>query len=307
MSKHWIRENNPNYKKDRLFSTCITCGKKIKKGCKFCSTNCYAKLHPNKKLDQEGLSEKLKDLYIKQKLTTIQIARIFKCNPKTITHWMDKFTIPRRTRSEIFKMNNPTIRPDVREKMRVKAKERWNKNGYRQNFIDKRSGKKLSEKQKERISKSLRGNKYRKGKPHSKETKDILRRTSVELWQNPEYVKKVVTALQETPNNFEMKLIKIIEAHNFPFKYVGDGQVIIGSQLPDFIATDSSKKVIELFGKPWHDPDHSKKIKVKLNRTEAAKMLKYRNHGYSCLVIWDYELKDEESVIERIKTFANGV
>lgn len=263
---------------------------------------CYNKVR-FRKLGQEDLEETLRELYVERKLTTIEIGKRLSCDPKTVTYWMDKFGIPRRTPSEIFKMNNPAKRPDVKEKMCLAARERWKKPEEHEKASRAQRGKRLSEEHKHKISRSLIGNKRRKGIPHSEEIKKKIGEASKKNWRNPEYARKVITALQEKPNKFERKLTRMIKENNFPFKYVGDGQVVIDGQVPDFIAADGSRKVIELFGVPWHDPNHSKKIKVKYNRTEKAKHKFYESHDYELLVIWGYELKDEAGVLEKIKAF----
>jgi len=310
MTKHLRGERNPHYKGGGITLVCPICGREFKawpsEARKYCSKECYVKSQPRKH-NWQRLKETLRELYIVRKLTTIEIAKRLNCNPKTVTYWMDKFDIPRRTPSEIFKMNNPTKRPDVRKKLSEKqklrgqspeekkrrselAKNLWKNSDYRKRVT-------------ERISKSLMGNKYRKGIPHSEEAKRKIGEASKRQWKNTEYARKVITALQSKPNECERKLIKLIEENHFPFKYVGDGQVVIDGQVPDFIATDGSRKVIELFGTPWHDPNHSEKIQIKPSRTENAKRKFYESHGYDCLILWDDELNDEDGVLQKIKTF----
>ena len=310
MSRNWRGENNPNFRSVTI--VCPGCNKRFQAppshNRKYCSHQCYNKVQPNRKLEQEGLEETLRELYVEKKLSSCEIGKRLSCDQKTVTYWMEKFGIPRRTFSEIFTMNNPTKRLDVRKKMSEKAKLRgqrpeerkrrcelakkyWKNSDYRKRVT-------------KGISKSLIGNKRREGIPHSKEIRKKLSEASKRLWNNPEYVRKVLTALQEKPNTFENKLIRIIKNNAFPFRYVGDGKVVIDGNVPDFIATDGSRKIIELFGAPWHDPNHSKKIKVKPNRTEEAKHKFYESHGYELLVIWGYELKCEAEVVEKIRDFA---
>lgn len=279
----------------------------IRKGRKYCSPECYCKVQPNRKLEQEGLKEDLKNLYVEQKLTTIKIGKRLGCDPKTVTYWMDKFGIPRRTRSEILKMDNPAKRPEIREKMSEKAKLRGQKSEERKRRSD--TSKSLwkrpdfRKRVTEGISKSLIGNTRRKGIPHSEKIKKKIGETSKRHWKDPEYARKVVSALQEKPNSYEEVVIGVLEENNLPFKYVGDGQVVIDGKVPDFVATDGSRRVIEVFGRPWHDPDHSDKIEVKYDRTEVGRNHFFTERGYDCLILWDDDLKDEEALVKRIKGF----
>lgn len=312
MSEHQQRGNNPNYRGNVVI--CLACGKEFQASLskkrlhnrKYCSKACYTKVQP-RKLEQEGLEETLRELYVEKKLSSYEIGKMLGCNPKTVTYWMHKFGIPPRTRSENFKVRNPAKRPDVREKMRLAAGKRWAKPEEREKDSRAHLGKRLSKEHRRKISESLLGNKRRKGIPHSEEDKKKIGEASKRLWKNPEYARKVLTALQEEPNNFERKLIGLMERYGLPFEYVGDGSVVIDGRVPDFLSTDGSKKVIEFFGRPWHDPDHSEKIEVNYSRTEPSTRDFYRTHGYGCLIIWDEELRDEAEVVEKIKEFTEAI
>ena len=53
-------------------------------------------------------AEKLKNLYIKEKKSIAEIAKIFKCSEQGVNYWFKKFCIPKRTISEaIYVKNHP--------------------------------------------------------------------------------------------------------------------------------------------------------------------------------------------------------
>ena len=53
-------------------------------------------------------SKKLKTLYLKEKKSAADIAKIFKCSERGINYWIEKYNIPKRTISEaIYVKNNP--------------------------------------------------------------------------------------------------------------------------------------------------------------------------------------------------------
>jgi len=64
---------------------------------------------------------------------------------------------------------------------------------------------------------------------------------------------------------------------------------------PDFIVrpVNKTKKVIEIFGAYWHPPEE-----------EAKLIALYKEAGYDCLVIWDYEVYDN-SYHEKLAKFLN--
>ena len=97
------------------------------------------------------------------------------------------------------------------------------------------------------------------------------------------------------PTSIESKLDEILQ-RNFPnqWRYVGDGKVIIEGRCPDFININGRKQVIELFGDYWHSFDLF---------NEPRKLNQYARYGYSCLVIWEHELKNGRKLILKLRKF----
>ena len=148
-------------------------------------------------------------------------------------------------------------------------------------------GKSLPTEMKEKISKTLRegASSFFKFKDH------------------PEWRKRNLKALMKKPTKPELRVLKIIEDYDFPFKYVGDGEKIIGGYNPDFVATDGSKKVIEVFGRAFHDPEVSFLKEIPFHATFEGRKVVMRQCGYDCLILWDDELGDEDRVIKQIREF----
>ena len=309
MSKNLIGAKNPNYVGNIV--TCLVCGKQFKSQLshkrKYCSPQCYGKVSPNKKLKQEGLESFLRQLYLVEKISAKEIASKLNCDSKTVAYWLRKFNVPIRTLVESAKITYANRSPEAKKKFNDSKRFRVYSPEERANRSQRAKALWVNPEMRallrRKISAGLMGNKYHKGIPHSKEIKQKIANTVKELWKDSVYAKKVLSSLQAEPNKSEKKLLRIIEENNFPFRYVGDGQVIIDGQIPDFISTDGSKRLIELFGEVWHDPNHFVKIKVKPARTADAKQKFYTLHGYILLIIWDKELRDEEKVINRIKDF----
>lgn len=102
----------------------------------------------------------------------------------------------------------------------------------------------------------------------------------------------------DKPNKQELKLQAILNNH-FPseWKFVGDGQLIIGGLCPDFSNINGRKCLIELFGDYWH----SDKMVESWNRTELGRIMLYNSYGYKCLVIWEHELSNEKALAEKVE------
>ena len=123
-------------------------------------------------------------------------------------------------------------------------------------------------------------------------------------WKSDSYAEAQTKSRNVKPNKPERALMKLINNQNLPFRYAGNGSLRIGGLNPDFVSTDDSKRVIELFGEVYHDPDKAF-FNVNWKRQYWGRMIHYSQLGYRCLIIWDYELRDETRVLEKLKSF-NG-
>jgi GDP-mannose 4,6-dehydratase len=96
------------------------------------------------------------------------------------------------------------------------------------------------------------------------------------------------------PNKIEKEITDIL---NFEFKnqfrYVGNRDVFLGnpSKNPDWIHV-SKNKVIEFFGRHWHENEDEQNFKNH-----------YNGCGYDCLIIWEEELRDKNKMVQKIKNF----
>jgi len=127
-------------------------------------------------------------------------------------------------------------------------------------------------------------------------------------WQNPEFRKKTLEAtfksLRKKPSSLEEEFMKLIEKNNLPFKYVGDGKIIIEGFCPDFIESNGKKLIIEIFG-PWHERED-------IQKRDKRRLITYPKYGYKTLILWWYDfLIDkhhfrsdyEENIINKVREF----
>lgn len=105
---------------------------------------------------------------------------------------------------------------------------------------------------------------------------------------------------QKKPTNPEQILTKIIKKHKFPFEYVGNKTFMIGSLTPDFVYKN---KIIEVFGRAFHDPKVTFKKKIPLYQQYEGRRAYFNEYGYKCLILWDDELSNEDVVVSRIKNY----
>lgn len=101
-------------------------------------------------------------------------------------------------------------------------------------------------------------------------------------------LKGILKGLMKRPTSFEQKIIFINKKYNLPFKYVGDGQIIINYVNPDFISTNNDKLIIEVFYtyfkiKSFNNVQNYKKIRTK----------RFKKYGYRTLFL------DEEDILNK--------
>lgn len=111
-------------------------------------------------------------------------------------------------------------------------------------------------------------------------------------WDRETVMKMLV---RRTPNNEEKFLIDFFNEHKFPYRFVGDGKVIIEGRNPDFINCNGQKRIIEFFGEHWHDPED-----------EGIKREIYTRYGYEMLAIWGKDIRDYEKLLNMINEFDGG-
>lgn len=97
------------------------------------------------------------------------------------------------------------------------------------------------------------------------------------------------------PNKSEQKLINILEENNFKYKYSGNHpHPNLGGKMPDFVH-ETKPKIIELFSGYWHRNDNPQ------DRIDY-----FKERGYDCLILWHRELKNTESIINKVEEFTNA-
>lgn len=154
---------------------------------------------------------------------------------------------------------------------------------------------------KEKISVSLMGRhltpehieaiRYVKNRPEAREK---MSKNTKRLFKDPEYVKNWTNGIH-SKTRLEKRVDVLLQAlYPNEFKYNGGYEcgITIGGFTPDFVNVNGKKQLIEAFGSHWHPEGNDK---IKHNR--------YAEYGYSSLIIWDYELKDEKAVVQKIIEF----
>jgi len=109
----------------------------------------------------------------------------------------------------------------------------------------------------------------------------------------------------EKPTSLERRLIEIVEEYGLPFKYVGDGQVILDGLNPDFIDCDGSKQIVEIFGDYWHSEEVTG---CSPDEEEDRRKECFAEYGFDTLILWEHEIDrmSDSEIAERIRRFGSG-
>ena len=169
-------------------------------------------------------------------------------------------------------------------------------------------GTKMPESHSKAVGKALKGKKQTpeaiknraaslRGKPKTLLHNQHVSEAIFKLWKDPEFrlrqlagvLKSLSSRCSPSPPNYaEQKLAQIIESV-LPgrYVYVGDFSMWIGKMNPDFVHTQGVKKVIELYGEPYHTKDDA-----------PARIDRFKAHGWSTLVIWCKEMQNTKTIAE---------
>lgn len=99
-------------------------------------------------------------------------------------------------------------------------------------------------------------------------------------WKDPEYAHKVLSTNGVRPNKSEIQCLDYLNSiEPNTWIYVGDGSLMIDGKNPDF--WDGGTRLVEFAGRHWHDESYA------VDRVDF-----FKQRGYACRVIWDYELKE---------------
>lgn len=96
------------------------------------------------------------------------------------------------------------------------------------------------------------------------------------------------------PTSFETFLIALFSKYNLPFKYVGNGAVILDGKNPDFI-NDMSKIIIDVSSSYFKKFHYANREAYEQDRTQ-----RFAKFGYRTLILWEEDLT-EDIVLNKIK------
>lgn len=155
-------------------------------------------------------------------------------------------------------------------------------------------GMKMSDESRKKISVFLKGKPSGMlGKKHSEETKKKISASKVGKKMTQEHIKKCLT--RRHMSTLEEKFQVICQKNRLPYKFVGNGELLIGRKNPDFVNTNGKKVVIEVY--------YTKhKLMFKTNNIECWKNERlniFQKYGWNVIFFNEVEV-NEDNVLEKL-------
>lgn len=278
--------------------TCKYCNKQFRTSYKnriFCNGICYTKWKKGHKLSPILKGVTFEEYYGKEIAEIIKSKISKKLKGRIITENCKKILVKR------MKENNPMKNIEIKKKS-VK------------NHNYKESAKKISRTNNlmgnyKKTSKRMRSDNPMKN-PFSIEKMSLTKKRLfkegklISPFQNEEVRRKAIKSLYQKPNKPETILINLFKENNLPYIYNGNkADLIIGGKIPDFYNNNGGKRVLELFGRQFHDPNNTFLKEIPYNRTEKGTLEHYHKLHFDCLIVWEEELRDMDKVLEKIILF----
>lgn len=208
--------------------------------------------------------ERLYDLYVTRKLSSVKIGQICKCRAGTVLSRLKEFEIPFRS----YKF-------DIRKE-----------DLYNLYVVKKLNSLKIGQ-----MLKCSRGTILERLRQFG-----IPIRTRSEVHKGKKLTKEQIrkTLRRRIPSSLETRFQKIIDKYSLPYKYVGDGKIFIERFNPDFINTNSKKVAIEVYARYYKSrrPESIEEWKRQRSRV-------FKQYGWS-IVYFDETEVTEENVLKKL-------
>lgn len=101
-----------------------------------------------------------------------------------------------------------------------------------------------------------------------------------------ETIKKILT--RRIPSSLEKKFQHIVDKHDLPYKYVGNGNFFIEGYNPDFINTNGEKIAVEVYANYYKLRDERTIEEYKAKRVKT-----FAEYGWKVLFFNEIELKEQ--------------
>ncbi len=152
-------------------------------------------------------------------------------------------------------------------------------------------GRKFTEETKLKISLATKGNKNCLGRKLSDETKrKIGLANSIALKGRRLSKETIIKCCRKNPkSSLEIKFENIINKLNLPYKFVGNGDFLVGRKCPDFVNTNGKKLAVEVFYRRHKEQFAGGLKNWMINRTKIFKV-----YGWNIAYFNEIQVNEKE-------------
>lgn len=287
--------------------------------------------------DKEWLEEK----YLEEKLSSIQIGKLFGINDRTICRWLKKLNIYIRSRSEALKGKMPKFIPDNNGRIRdekfkknigIAMKRRWANPEIKKKYIEIHNTPEYKLKMSIIAKKLWKDSEKRKKNIEACNTPEANLKKSISLkkcWTNPEYRNKVIESTRKGKDTPEVKLKmsmiskkhwldpeyseKVLKANNHRPTGIEDKIITLNIEGLKYTGDGTFWRLTK---RKHRNPDfkvigQNKVIEVfgdYWHKGENPKEIikEYKDIGLDCIVFWENEINNDiKKVYKKIIEFRN--
>lgn len=113
--------------------------------------------------------------------------------------------------------------------------------------------------------------------------------------RTPDAIKKALK--RRILSSLEDKFQLIIDKYQLPYKFVGNGEFLIGRKNPDFININGEKKAVEVYARM-----HKEKLRnVSISEWKKQRQEIFAQYGWKIIFFDEVELNDEKSVVNTLE------
>ena len=178
----------------------------------------------------------------------------------------------------------------VKKRLSEEHKKKLRK--LRPNFSPWNKGKKLPEDLKRRISETLKG--YKQTEEHKRNRSKAMKKSwkknphqgGAGQKRQPEVIKRILR--RHKISSLEKKMLEIIQRNNLPYKFVGNGDFLVGRKCPDFVNCNGEKIAVEVFYRK-----HKEQFRDGLKNWKTERTKIFEEYGWELLFFDETQVNEE--------------
>ena len=107
--------------------------------------------------------------------------------------------------------------------------------------------------------------------------------------RSPELIKRILR--RRKMSSLEIRVNDVIKKYDLPYKFVGNGEVMIGRKNPDFVNINGLKVAVEVYARK-----HKEQFRGNVNEWRKDREKAFSEYGWRIIYIEDWQTNKEEDI-----------